>query len=133
MNKQLNLLRVSSQVKELMRASFELRTLANKIESQAHQINRKEHPELMQKRFCFTQDWDIHIIGETEQGTMTYLEPEQEESKLDEAKKDFPYIFIDNGTPLREALAMPKDTELPRAFIPIMVKEWFDKWFGEDK
>ena len=78
MSKNLNLIKVSSQVKELLQAASELRNIANKIESQAHQINCKEHPELMQKRFVFTQDWDVHVVGECEQGTMRYLTPEEE-------------------------------------------------------
>lgn len=78
MSKQLNLIRTSPQFKELMKVSAELYDIARRLESQASDINRKEHPELMQKTFTFVQNWDIHVIGETEQGTMRYLTPEEE-------------------------------------------------------
>jgi hypothetical protein len=77
MTKQLNLIQTSPQVKELLKAAAELRAISIKIEYQAHQINKAEHPELMTKQFTFTQDWDIHIIGETEQGNIRYLTPEE--------------------------------------------------------
>lgn len=95
MSKQLNLIRTSPQFKELMKASAELYDIARRLESQASDINRKEHPELMSKTFTFVQNWDIHVIGETQEGTQRYLTyeeikrmyPEVQDKNKEEVKK----------------------------------------------
>jgi serine kinase of HPr protein (carbohydrate metabolism regulator) len=88
MSKQLNLIQTSPYVKELLKEAYKLHEIANNIETQAHKINCQEHPELIAKHFLFTTDWDIHIVGETEQGTMRYLSPEEKKQIYpDEEKK----------------------------------------------
>ena len=86
--KQLNLIKTSQHVKDLLQTVKDLRNISNKLENQAHEINRQEHPELTYKYFTFTQDWDMYVVGETEQGTMRYLTPEEKKTLYPDKKVD---------------------------------------------
>ena len=48
--------KLSKETQVLFRSSWKLHEIANKIMSQAHSLNKQQHPELLDKEFMFTKD-----------------------------------------------------------------------------